>query len=137
MTKILSIGELARATNTPAETIRYYEKIGLIDAPARTDSNYRSYSEGDRARLRFVRRARELGFAIDQVRTLLHLTDNRDHDCTVADDLVRENLVAVERKIADLNALKEQLLMLKVACRGHTAADCQVIGALVPSEDEQ
>lgn len=135
MAKIISIGELARATNTPAETIRYYEKIGLIGAPARTDGNYRSYKEQDRSRLRFVRRARDLGFSIDQVRTLLHLTDHQDLDCSIADDLVQENLEAIEQKIADLKALKNQLAALKIACRGHTVAECQIIGALAPDGD--
>lgn len=137
MAKIISIGELARETNTPAETIRYYEKIGLINAPARTDGNYRSYSEQDRSRLRFARRARELGFSIDQVRTLMYLTDHRDDDCTVADDLVQENIETVEQKIADLTALKKQLETLKLSCRGHTVAECKVIGALTSSEENE
>ncbi len=78
----MRIGELGRATATKVETIRYYEQTGLLPAPERTSGNYRSYSEVHLVRLSFVRRARDLGFSIDQVRALLDLSDDRARDCS-------------------------------------------------------
>jgi Cu(I)-responsive transcriptional regulator len=128
----LSIGELGRITRTSPETIRYYEKIGLLKAAARSSGNYRCYGEPHLARLSFVRRARELGFSIEQVRTLLDLADHRERDCHTVDALAQEHLTTIERKIADLTALKRQLTSLLNSCRGGKVADCQIIGALAP-----
>jgi DNA-binding transcriptional MerR regulator len=72
----MKIGELSKATGTNVETIRYYERIGLLPAPLRTAANYRSYGEAHRTRLAFVRHSRELGFTIDEIRSLLDLSDN-------------------------------------------------------------
>src|SRR3546814_9819152 len=86
----LSIGDLAKATNTKVVTIRYYEKIGLLPAPDRTAGNYRSYSATHLGRLSFIRRARDLGFSIEQVRDLLGLSDQRDRPCEAVDAIARE-----------------------------------------------
>lgn len=133
MTNPLSIGELARVTQTRTETIRYYEKIGLLSAPARSSGNYRSYGEHDLARLSFVRRARDLGFSIDQVRALLDLADQRERDCCTVDSLTQEHLAMVERKIADLTALKRELTSLLTSCQGGKVADCRILEALAPA----
>jgi len=106
---ILTIGDLAKATGTKVETIRYYERIGLLGAPARTGGNYRSYSAEHLGRLSFIRRARDLGFSIEQVRTLLDLSDQKERSCSAVDEIARQHLVEVERKIADLTSLRREL----------------------------
>jgi Cu(I)-responsive transcriptional regulator len=129
----LSIGSLARATGTKVETIRYYERIGLWPAPVRTRGNYRSYDESHLARLSFIRRARDLGFSLDQVRDLLRLADDRDRPCEAVDVIARQHLDAVERKIADLAALRDELADLIGQCGRGTIADCRIIETLAPS----
>lgn len=129
----LKIGALGRATDTNVETIRYYERIGLLSKPPRTDGNYRAYGAPDLNRLSFIRRARDLGFSLDQVRALLELSDDKARDCATVDDLARDHLAEVERKIADLEALKAALSDLIASCCGGTVADCRILEALAPS----
>ena len=112
------------------ETIRYYERIGLLPAPARTDANYRSYGDAHRARLRFVRHSRELGFTIDEIRSLLDLSDHPERDCADADRIASAHLEQVEAKIAQLSALRDELTRIVGRCRGGLAGDCRVIEAL-------
>ena len=95
-----SIGELAKATGTKAETVRYYERIGLLPEPARTSGNYRAYSRPHLERLSFIRRARDLGFSLDQVRALLRLADDREQSCAEVDRIAKLHLTEVDRKIA-------------------------------------
>ena len=85
----MNIGELARAADTNVETIRYYERIGLLPAPPRTAGNYRDYSAAHVRRLTFTRRARDLGFSIEQVRALLDLADQKDQSCEAVDAIAR------------------------------------------------
>jgi Cu(I)-responsive transcriptional regulator len=131
----LSIGEAARAAGTGAETIRYYEKIGLLPKPARTAGNYRSYGSQEVARLTFIRRARELGFSLDQVRTLLSLSDDRGRSCAEVDEIARGHLDAVEHKIADLMALKRELSSVISQCGQGTIADCRILDAIGPRKN--
>jgi Cu(I)-responsive transcriptional regulator len=133
MTNVLSIGSLARATGTKVETIRWYERVGLLPPPARTAGNYRSYGRPHLERLSFVRRARDLGFTLDQVRDLLRLADQRDRSCEDVDAIARVHLAEVDRKIADLQAMRRELADV-IACCGHgTVADCRILSALSPS----
>jgi len=83
----MKIGELAKATATKVETVRFYEKAGLLSPPARTDSNYRSYDAAHLQRLSFIRRARDLGFSLEAVRDLLTLADDRDKPCQAVDTI--------------------------------------------------
>ncbi|MBL8647098.1 MAG: helix-turn-helix domain-containing protein [Sphingosinicella sp.] len=129
----LKIGALGRATDTNVETIRYYERIGLLSKPPRTGGNYRAYGAPDLNRLSFIRRARDLGFSLDQVRALLELSDDKARDCATVDELARDHLAEVERKIADLEALKAALSDLIASCCGGTVADCRILEALAPS----
>jgi Cu(I)-responsive transcriptional regulator len=128
----LSIGDLAKATDTRVETIRYYERINLLPAPGRTPGNYRSYSPAHLNRLSFIRRARDLGFSLSKVRTLLGLTDQRHRSCDAVDVIAREHLAEVERKIADLTALQRELATIINQCRHGTVAECRIIEALSP-----
>ena len=132
-----TIGELGKTTGTKVETVRYYERIGLLPKPSRTSGNYRSYGEKELARLSFIRRARDLGFPLDQVRALLALSDERNRDCATVDALARDHLAEVERKIADLEALHRELTVLLASCRGGTVAQCRIIEALGPPPPER
>lgn len=126
------IGELARATGTKVETVRWYERIGLLAAPARTNGNYRTYGRAHLERLSFVRRARDLGFSLEQVRALLRLSDQQDRPCEEIDLIARGHLAEVERKVADLTALGNELRQLIDQCGHGTVAECRIIEALSP-----
>lgn len=128
----MNIGELARATGTKAETIRYYERIGLLPSPPRTSGNYRDYAARHVSRLAFTRRARELGFSIEQVRALLELADRKDQSCAAVDAIAREHLAEVKRKIASLTALRRELGAIIGQCRRGTIAECRILDALSP-----
>ena len=128
----LSIGALAEATDTKVETVRYYERIGLLPEPGRTAGNYRNYGEDHLARLSFIRRARDLGFTLDQVRALLGLADKKSRDCCEVDALAQDHLSEIERKITDLKALRKELRDLIGQCQHGTIADCRILGALSP-----
>lgn len=130
----LTIGDLAKATDTKVETIRYYERVGLLPAPARTRGNYRSYSSEQSDRLSFIRRARGLGFSLSQVRGLLRLSDQRRRSCEAVDAIAREHLAEVDRKIADLVALRRELDSIISQCGHGTVAECRIIEALSPSQ---
>jgi Cu(I)-responsive transcriptional regulator len=127
-----SIGELARSTGTKVETIRYYERIRLLPPPARTGGNYRAYADGHLARLSFIRRGRALGFSLDDIRELLRLSDDRDRSCADVDRIARVHLMEVERKLADLSALRVELRQLIEQCQHGTIAECRIIEALAP-----
>lgn len=124
------IGELARATGTKAETIRYYEREGILPAADRTDNNYRDYSDEHLAALTFVRRARELGFSMAQVRELLALSDHDDKPCEDVDLLVQRQLVEVERRILDLSALRGELSQMLQSCQAERIGECRIVESL-------
>lgn len=130
----MRIGDLARATGTKVETIRFYEGEGLIPAPARTPSNYRDYEIRHLNRLSFIRRSRDLGFTLDQVRVLLRLADNEQRSCEEVDEIAREQLEQVDRKIADLRALRAELSDLVGQCGQGTIAECRILDALRPRD---
>jgi len=126
----MKIGELGRATGTNIETIRYYERIGLLPKPARTDGNYRDYGSQHVERLTFVRHARGLGFDLSDIRSLLALTENPDQDCAEADRIASGHLDAVERKIARLQSLRGELSRMVAQCRGGQIGSCQIMQSL-------
>jgi Cu(I)-responsive transcriptional regulator len=131
-TEKLGIGDLAKATGTKVVTIRYYEQIGLMPAPDRTSGNYRAYSGDHLARLSFVRRARDLGFSIEQIKALLSLADQRDRSCDAVDAIAKEHLAEVDRKLADLSALRRELADVIGQCGRVSIAECRIIEALAP-----
>ena len=128
----MKIGELASATATKVETVRYYEKIGLLPPPGRTSANYRAYGIEHLARLSFIRRARDLGFSLDDVRELLTLADDRDKSCAAVDLIASGHLTEVERKIADLELMRDELHRVIGSCRKNTVDECKIIETLAP-----
>ena len=125
-----SIGELARQSDVNIETIRYYEKIGVMPAPARSAGGYRVYGPEQLKRLSFVRRGRELGFSLDELRGLLRLVDG--HTCTCAEvrALTLDHVAEVRRKIADLRRLERVMADMAAQCTGNRVPECPVIDAL-------
>lgn len=130
---VLTIGDLSKVTSTKVETIRYYERIGLLAAPARTAGNYRAYGKTELDRLSFIRRARDLGFGIDQIRTLLGLSESKKRSCKAVDAIARQHLADVDSKIADLMALRRELDSIISQCDCGTIGECRIIEALAPS----
>jgi DNA-binding transcriptional MerR regulator len=126
------IGELADRTGTTPETIRYYERVGVLAPPERSGAGrYRRYGPADVERLGFVRRARELGFSLDEVRELLGLADQPQRSCAEVDALARAHLAAVNEKLAQLTALRAELERVIGNCQGGLAvADCRILAAL-------
>ena len=130
MAQQLSIGDLSKATDTKVGTIRYYERAGLLPKPPRTSGNYRSYEAGHLSRLGFIRRVRELGFSLDQVRELLSLSDQKDRSCGQVDVIAREHLSEVDAKIASLKTLRRELNDIIRQCHSGTISECRIIDAL-------
>ncbi len=131
----MTIGALGEATSVGAETIRYYEKIGLLPKPARTAGGYRLYKPEHVRRLNFIRRGRELGLTLDAVRELLSLASDRLRPCTRVDRLVREHIHDLDHRIAGLQQLRGALQKLADSCRGSTrVADCRILEALQEAE---
>ena len=126
----IGIGELARRTQVKVPTIRYYEQIGLLAAPPRTEGNQRRYGEAEESRLNFIRHARELGFEIADIRELLAMTAEPQRACDVADSIARRHLADVERRIIQLTALRAELLRMVEECRHGRICDCHVIEVL-------
>jgi len=114
----MKIGELAAAAGVPVETVRFYEKQGLLPAPARHDNNYRRYDDAALQRLRFIGNCRALDMSLEEVRTLLDFIDRPKADCSPVDALVAEHLRHVRSRMAELKALEKQLKLLQAAC-GH------------------
>jgi MerR family transcriptional regulator, copper efflux regulator len=127
--EIMTIGEVAAASGLPAKTIRYYEDIGLI-LPPRRDNGYRSYREQELHKLRFLHRARSLGFTIDECRQLLSLYEDESRASSDVKALAHEHLKEVEAKIVELEGMKSTLQTLIKSCRGDHRPDCPIIDDL-------
>ena len=127
---MLTIGKLGEAAGVKVPTIRYYEQIGLLPAPERSAGNQRLYGDPALDRLAFIRHARDLGFPLEAIRDLLSLSDRPDQPCEAADAIAREQLRAVEARIARLQALKTELERMIEQCAGGRIADCRVIETL-------
>jgi Cu(I)-responsive transcriptional regulator len=126
----MKIGEIAAATATKVETVRFYEKSGLLPPPARTQSNYRSYGTSHLQRLSFIRRARQLGISLDDVRELLALADDKEQSCEAVDAIASSHLRDVERKLADLNQMADELKRMIGQCHKGQVGDCLIIETL-------
>lgn len=129
----LSRSALAKETGVNIETIRYYEKIGLMPDPVRTAAGYRVYDETDLKRLSFIRRCRELGFSLDEVRGLLGLVDGGDYTCGEVRDLSIVRLGDVRQKIRDLQKMERTLKGMVSQCDGGLVPDCPIVDRLYAS----
>lgn len=125
----MNIGSAARATDLPRKTIRYYEEIGLV-RPARADNGYRDYSDTDVHRLRFVQRARSLGFSIEECRMLLSLYDDEHRASADVKALTLEKIGQIDRKLDELKSLRATLSRLADTCQGDGRPDCPIISDL-------
>jgi DNA-binding transcriptional MerR regulator len=125
-----SIGEVSRRTGVKVPTIRYYENVGLLAAPARTEGKQRRYRDEDVSRLDFIRHARDLGFEIIDIRELLALSARPDQSCAEVDVITRRHLSAVERRIAQLSALRGELRRMLDECNHGRVSDCRVLETL-------
>jgi DNA-binding transcriptional MerR regulator len=127
----LSIGELAKETSVKVVTIRYYERIGILPVPERTAGNYRRYSEEHSRRLRFIRRCRDLGFSLDQVRGLVQLASGNSSSCTEICQLAGQHLKEIKNKLDDLIRLESELRRISASCNGNRpVAQCRIMEAL-------
>lgn len=127
----MKIGELARRCDVNIDTIRYYERRGLMPAPDRLESGYRRYLESDVARLEFMRRAKALGFSLVEIGELLALSDHRDDDMVGLKAAASTKLAAVEAKLAELIRVRDGLRTLVAACPGQGALkQCPILHAL-------
>ncbi|MCO5063726.1 MAG: Cu(I)-responsive transcriptional regulator [Rhizobiaceae bacterium] len=122
----MNVGQAARKSGLPAKTIRYYEDIGLI-APARASNGYRDYSSDDIHRLAFLRRARGLGFSIDNCRQLMALYQDRSRASQDVRMIALEHVAEIEEKIGELEAMRKTLQRLVSACHGDERPDCPIL----------
>jgi MerR family transcriptional regulator, copper efflux regulator len=124
----LSIGKVARRAGIGVETIRFYEREGLLAAPARRDSGYRLYTEGVIGRIRFIRRAKELGFSLKEIKELLQLRRNSSSTCEDIREKAEAKITNVETKIGMLKKMKQALTELSAACKGRTSlGECPIL----------
>ena len=127
----MNIGQLSRRTGVPIDTVRYYEKQCLLPPPTRSASGYRHYEGDDVLRLNFIRRAKVLGFTLDEIRDLLALSSARDGDMAAIRAAAADKLADVERRLAELTRMRDGLRTLVEACPGHGTLDqCPILGAL-------
>lgn len=125
-----SIGDLAHATGCKVQTIRYYEQIGLMPAPSRTEGGQRRYGIEHHRRLAFIRHARDLGFDIAAIRQLLALADQPNRSCADVDKIARSHLHDINGKIARLAALQTEVRRMIARCKRGRIGDCRVIEVL-------
>ena len=123
--------DLARATGCNLETIRYYEKIGIMPDPPRSAKGYRSYDDAHVKRLKFVMRSRDLGFSLEEVRGLLGLVDDQSRTCAEVQIIAEEHLTDVRAKIAELQRIEHVLSDTVARCTGDAVPECAVIDALL------
>jgi len=128
----MRISELGRATGVEIETIRYYEKIGLLPAPERLANGYRAYGHTHLERLAFIRHCRALDMSLAEVKRLLDFVSNPESDCGDVNRLIDEQRARVHARLKSLRALERQLTALRSRCEsGHTAGDCGILQELV------
>jgi DNA-binding transcriptional MerR regulator len=123
----LGIGELSERTQVKVPTIRYYEQIGLLAAPQRTEGRQRRYAPAEVKRLNFIRHARELGFDIEDIRQLLQLTEKPQESCHLVDSIANRHLVEVERRIQQLDALRTELQRMVDECHHGKVCECKIV----------
>lgn len=131
----LSIGAVAKRVGVAIDTIRYYERERLLPEPLRRASGYRSYDEGVVVQLRFIRRAKELGFTLEEIRELLALSADRQHGVKAVKQRAQRRLAAIEQRIAELQRVRDGLAQLVASCPGHGKPEqCPILRALGDEE---
>ena len=129
----MKIGEVAAASGCHFETIRYYERIGLLPAPGRTASGYRTYTGKDVDRVRFITRGRDLGFSLDEIRSLLRLTEDSELSCEQVDALARHHLAEIQARQKELRRIARELERTIAGCAGGRRGACAILGVLQQS----
>jgi MerR family mercuric resistance operon transcriptional regulator len=128
--RAMQIGAISSRTEVHIETIRYYERIGILPKPSRSGGGHRLYTKAHEQRLTFIRRSRELGFSLDEVRALLGLAGGDNRNCAEVYSLAAQHLDEVKQKIADLRRLERALKSLAAECEHGTVPHCPIIEAL-------
>lgn len=126
----ITIGQLARTAGVNLETVRYYERIGLLPSPDRTGAGHRAYEHEHVRRLAFIRRARELGFSIEDIRALLALTVPSQRSCAEVKEIASAHLISVRAKLADLTKLENILAATITQCSGDASPVCPILDVL-------
>lgn len=132
---MLSIGTLAKRTGTKVQTIRYYEQIGLMPEPGRSEGGQRRYAAAELDRLAFIRHSRQLGFSLEAIRELLDLSDSPERSCAQVDAVAHKQLNEVEARIAQLEALRVELQRMIGECRADRVANCRILEVLRDHEE--
>lgn len=136
---MFTIGILSKNTNCPIETIRYYERIGLLEEPARTEGRHRLYKDSHQKRLEFILKARQLGFTLEQTSLFLKISQNSEKNCSEALALVEQNIQDIERKLFELQNIQKKLSALatscKTCCPNGKAVDCTIIDSFSSQEE--
>ena len=126
----MKISKAATASGCHLETIRYYERIGLMSSPGRTSSGYRAFCNSDVERLRFITRGRDLGFSLEEIRSLLRLAQDPDLSCGEVDQLARKHLGDIQARLADLQRMASELARTIGACHGDERGTCTILETL-------
>jgi DNA-binding transcriptional MerR regulator len=127
---IYSIGQLSKETQCKVPTIRYYEEIGLLDKPQRSQGNQRQYTSLQCQRLHFIRHSRALGFSLEEIKQLIDLQDNKGNDCQQADEIALRHLSDVREKIEQLRSLEKELLTMIETCHNKSTKECFILKSL-------
>lgn len=132
------IGELATLSNIPVETIRYYEKEAIIDAPERAENNYRIYRPHHLKRLLLIRNCRAFDMSLDEVRQIIDATENSDNSCVPINEIIQHHLIHIDQRIKELTALKLELSEIQARCsQNHPADNCSIIDEINQLEPDE
>ncbi len=130
-----AIGQMSRKTGVNIETIRYYERIGILPKPDRTAGGNRQYNEDQLKRLHFIRRSRGLGFSLDEIRGLFEMVDRKDFTCGEVHDLTVDHLASVRNKISNLKKLENALSAMVSECSRGDVPDCPILDTLFEAQE--
>ncbi len=131
---LMTIGQIAQKAQVTPRAIRHYERLGLIEIPVRSDSNYRLFDSDSMERLRFISKCRSLGFSIPEIADLIQITDDPDHTCAQVAELTRQRLELIDAKMKDLVDMRLTLKRSLSRCTGEDVPDCAVLDDLQKSD---
>jgi DNA-binding transcriptional MerR regulator len=134
--QLLTVSQLAKATEVRADTVRYYERIGMICEAGRTDSGYRKFDEQAAERIRFIKNAQEMGFSLDEIKELMRLASNDASDCSAISEFARLKVAELEDRMRKMRRFKRELEELVDACSGGSPlGSCKILAKLNSTED--